>query len=134
MFLPLEVTCILPASTEGVSLPHLELVLLRAPEAPSLLGLGLQQEEDGLSIKERMSPWQESPGLGSAGSPGCEGVRGSGRSWVNCAAVSTAVSGVAHHVSTRRGCRQVVARAGRLDSENSRQLSLTGKEMRMAGL
>lgn len=44
MFLPLQLTCVLAAPTEGVLLPHLEQMLLSIPKAPSLLGLGLGQE------------------------------------------------------------------------------------------
>lgn len=42
--LPLQLNCVLAAPTEGVLLPHLALVPLSIPKAPSLLGLGLGQE------------------------------------------------------------------------------------------
>lgn len=44
VFLPLQPNCVLAAPTEGVLLPHLALVPLSIPKAPSLLGLGLGQE------------------------------------------------------------------------------------------
>lgn len=75
--LPLQPNCVLAAPTEGVLLPHLALVPLSIPKAPSLLGLGLGQEwRAGKGAPSPHPPGKIEPGLVLQGALGARVSRG----------------------------------------------------------
>lgn len=77
VFLPLQLNCVLAAPTKGVLLPHLALVPLSIPKAPSLLGLGLGQEwRAGKGAPSPHPPGKIEPGLVLQGALGARVSRG----------------------------------------------------------